>query len=383
MKSTFVKLPPKIIRYREFKNFSTENFQTDLEKSLRSNNSFDYQIFHSITENVLQKHVPLQQRVIRGNNKPHIKPELRKAIMTRTRLRNQANRSGLDGDYKKYKRQRNLVVNMNRKAKRDFFHSLEANRIDNDKKFWKVVKPIFSNSDPMGEKLTLIENGEIMSNDKAIAECLNSHFVGITDSLGLNAFSKTNETDVSVDNRVDMSIDKYKSHPGTTTIKKRVRIYKQFEFSNIDLFNTISKIQALDSSKASSGNIPTAIIRDAKEVTCPYLTSCINAVINNCYFPDKLKEADVTAIHKNGDKCHKQNYRPISALPNMSKIIERIMNEEITQHLVGIISPLLSGFRQRYNTQHALFRVIEIWKKCLDMLGTIGTILMDLSKAYH
>ena len=181
---------------------------------------------------------------------------------------------------------------------------------------------------------------------------------------------------------VYMAIDKYRSHPSISTIKKRVRIYKQFEFSNIDLFYTISKIQALNSSKASSGNIPTAIIRDAKEVICPYLTSCINAVINNCYFPDKLKEADVTAIHKNGDKCHKQNYRPISVLPNMSKIIERIMSEQITQHFVGILSPLLSGFRQGYNTQHALFGVIEIWKKCLDMSGTIGTILMDLSKAY-
>ena len=72
LKSTFVKLPLKIIRYREFKNFSTENFQTDLENSLRSTNSFDYQIFHSITESVLQKHAALKQRVIRGNNKPHI-----------------------------------------------------------------------------------------------------------------------------------------------------------------------------------------------------------------------------------------------------------------------------------------------------------------------
>ena len=179
-----------------------------------------------------------------------------------------------------------------------------------------------------------------------------------------------------------MAIDKYKSHPSITTIKKRVRIYKQFEFSNIDLFNTISKIQALDSSKASSDKIPTAIIRGAKEVVCPYLTSCINAVINNCYFPDKLKEADVTAIHRNGNKCHRQNYRPISVLPNMSKIIERIMSEQITQHFVGILSPLLSGFRQGYNTQHALFGVIEIWKKCLDMSGTIRTIFMDLSKAY-
>ena len=81
---------------------------------------------------------------------PHIKSELRKAIMTRTRLRNQANSSGLDEDYKKYKQQRNLVISMNRKVESYFFHSLEAKRIDNDNKFWKVVKPISSNSDPVG-----------------------------------------------------------------------------------------------------------------------------------------------------------------------------------------------------------------------------------------
>ena len=153
--------------------------------------------------------------------------------------------------------------------------------------------------------MTLIEDGEIMSDEKAIADCLNSRFVKITDSLGLNTSFKSSETDLSVDDRVDVAIDKYKSHPSISTIKRRVMIYKQFEFSNIDLFNTISKIQALDSSKASSGNIPTAIIRDTKEVSSPYLTSCINVGVNNCYFPDQLKEADVTAIHKNGDKCQK------------------------------------------------------------------------------
>ena len=58
------------------------------------------------------------------------------------------------------------------------------------------------------------------------------------------------------------------------------------------------------------------------------------------------------------------------------------MNEQINQHFVGILSSLLSGFRQGYNTQYALFRVIEIWKKHLDVSGTIGTILIDLSKAY-
>ena len=83
----------------------------------------------------------------------------------------------------------------------------------------------------------------------------------------------------------------------------------------------MSKIQVLDSSKASSGNIPIVFLQDAKEVICPYLTSCINAIVSNCSFPDKQKEADVSASHKNGDKCLKLDCRPISVLPNMSKII--------------------------------------------------------------
>ena len=49
LKSNFVKLPPKTIRYREYKNFRVENFQTDLDDSLRTANYVNYQLFHSFT----------------------------------------------------------------------------------------------------------------------------------------------------------------------------------------------------------------------------------------------------------------------------------------------------------------------------------------------
>ena len=77
----------------------------------------------------------------------------------------------------------------------------------------------------------------ILVPNTAIAECPNSHFVTITDSLGLNSTSKSSETDLSVDDRVDMSIEKYKSHRSITAMKRRVMINRQFEFSNIDLLN--------------------------------------------------------------------------------------------------------------------------------------------------
>jgi len=119
--------------------FRVEDFETDLENSLHTTNYVNYQLFHSVTETVLQKHAPLKQRVIRGNNKPQLKSDLRKAIMTRTRLKDRATKSGSEEDYKKYERQRNVIVGMNRKAKPDFYHSVDVNTIENDKKFGRAV----------------------------------------------------------------------------------------------------------------------------------------------------------------------------------------------------------------------------------------------------
>ena len=69
---------------------------------------------------------------------------------------------------------------MDRNAKRDFYKSVNVNTIDNDRKFWKAVKPMFSNENPMGEKIVLIKDDKIISDDKVIAESFNSHFVNIT-----------------------------------------------------------------------------------------------------------------------------------------------------------------------------------------------------------
>ena len=114
----------------------------------------------------------------------------------------------------------------------------------------------------------------------------------------------------------------------------------------------------------------------------PYLTDYINAAIYNCSFLDELKKADVSAMFKKGNLSSKGNYRPISMFAALSKIYEQNMRVQMNRHFTGILSPLLSGFKQGYSTQHALFRAIEIWKRCLCTNGIAGTILIDLSKAY-
>ena len=89
-------------------------------------------------------------------------------------------------------------------------------------------------------------------------------------------------------------------------------------------------IEILDASKSTSGNIPTKIIRMAKDILCPHLTDCINTAVLNCSFPDELKKADVSSISKQDDASWKGNYRPISVLSAMSKIMKELLEYKLT-----------------------------------------------------
>ena len=99
----------------------------------------------------------------------------------------------------------------------------------------------------------------------------------------------------------------------------------------------------------------------------------------NCKY---LKLADVTPIFKKVDSSDVKNYRPISVLPVMSKVFERILQKQITEYIDKFMSPYLCGFRKGFSTQHALLALIENWKTSLDRKGYEGSILMDLSKAF-
>ena len=77
----------------------------------------------------------------------------------------------------------------------------------------------------------------------------------------------------------------------------------------------------------------------------------------------------------------KKNFRPISVLPCLSKIFERVLNTPMVRFMNERLSDLLCGFREKYSTQHALIRLIESCRNCLDNKGVMGMILMDLSKA--
>ena len=104
--------------------------------------------------------------------------------------------------------------------------------------------------------------------------------------------------------------------------------------------------------------------------------------IEKSEFPRNLKLVDITPVYKKNDPLDKTNYRPVSVLPAVSKIFERIMQKEIIDFIVNFLSPYLCGYRKVFNTQHALLTLVENWRKSLRNKGFSGRILMDLSKAF-
>ena len=99
-------------------------------------------------------------------------------------------------------------------------------------------------------------------------------------------------------------------------------------------------------------------------------------------FPENLKLADATPIFEKKDETFFENYRPVSILPTVSKIFERIMQKQITDYIGKFLSPFLCGYRKGFSTQYALLSLIERWRLCLDKQGFAGALLMDLSKAF-
>ena len=81
------------------------------------------------------------------------------------------------------------------------------------------------------------------------------------------------------------------------------------------------------------------------------------------------------------DPSDKANYRPVSVLPLLSKVFEKIIYDQLYEYLENLLSGLLCGFRKAYFTQHALFRLIQKWQAELDSGSYVGTVVMDLSKA--
>ena len=116
--------------------------------------------------NFLDHHAPLKTKILRANNAPYITKKLRKAIMKRSQLENIYCKTLTEKSLKAYKKQKNYVSRLYKKERKMFFNSLNSSVISDNRKFWKTVKPLFSNKGNYGNKIKLVENEEIIDDDR-------------------------------------------------------------------------------------------------------------------------------------------------------------------------------------------------------------------------
>ena len=219
MNINFQKQIPKIISYRNYKKFNNEHFKIELLHELNNNDIYgmNYSEFENIFMNILNRHAPLRKKYLRANNAPFMNKPLSKAIMVRSRLRNKFIKCKTSESRDAYRKQRNYCVTLLRETKKRFYENLNPKFIRDNKKFWKQVKPFFSDKTPSISKIILVEGDEIISDSTKCAELMNHFFSDVATNLNIDRTLHT-ENIPDINDPVIRAIEKYKCHPSIIKI---------------------------------------------------------------------------------------------------------------------------------------------------------------------
>ena len=143
---------------------------------------------------------------------------------------------------------------------------------------------------------------------------------------------------------------------------------------------TIKEVNNLKIRNVSQkAGIPVQIVKENIDIASYFLYDSFNNSLSCSAFPTGMKYKEVTPIHKNDDKIV---FYLISILPNLSKLYERLMYNQIYPYFQAIFSKFQSGFREGFNSQHCLLAIVEKCRKTINEGGETGAVLIDLSMAF-
>ena len=189
-------------------------------------------------------------------------------------------------------------------------------------------------------KFTLFdEKGNTLSEREKIAETFNKFFGNIIKNLNISINSEVLEDVSMIQDPIIAAIEKYKRHPSMLKIKKKVRVKNYFDFKHIDDKKMAEVLKDLNAKKAKQENdIPIKLIKENIELFSSVLSRVFNFCIDKASFPNSLKQADITPVHKRDDANDKNNDRPVSILPFLSKAFEKCLHDQTYASTVSILS---------------------------------------------
>nr|CAH7761994.1 unnamed protein product [Callosobruchus chinensis] len=367
-----IKLSPGICENKYSRSFSKTNYN-NFNNSMQKENWEDVYATKDVNEgfktflNIFQYYVddsfPLK-KVQTG--KRHNKPWLTQGIrISGQRLKDLhfLLRQGYVSDkyYTCYKKTyRKTVV----AAKKLYNDNLYKNSSNKSKAAWYIINKSSNQSSRQKiESLKLSENN-ILVDRESIANEFNSYFVNMPYSLmeDKNVRGQTNDYG-------------FKSNKISDTMFLRPT-------TEIDIFNIILSLKT--SNSMGFDNTSNNLIKAASHFVVHPLTYLINMSLVEGIFPDCLKIAKVVPIFKNGNKQQVSNYRPISILSSISKVVERVIFDKIVDFLNinKVLTDNQHGFRKNRSTQTAILQFLTKLNEEIDNGHKCTALFMDLSKAF-
>ena len=184
----------------------------------------------------------------------------------------------------------------------------------------------------------LVENNEKVREDEIIASIMKNYFTNITTHL--------KSTKIDPKANLESIINIFQNHESVQRIKLANFHSKScLKFNRVSGLDVKKEILNLSPKKPNrKGDIPSKILKNSINAYLSELTIFIN---KESSFPDDLKLADITPIFKKEDSLNKENHRPVSILPQLSKVSERIIYIQIDSFMENKVSHYLCGFRKK------------------------------------
>ena len=314
------------------------------------------------------KHAPMKKRSrkeMKLKDKPWINSKILKMMRIRDRILQKLKKKQTDDNIKLYKKFRNRVSNELKESKARYFPNYFSTNSQNMKKLWSGIKTIISHKSSSSSAINKIKDkdGSVTSDPSQMSNIFNDFYVNfaneITKTIPLTPKSPLDYLTKRVSNSLFLT-------PVT-----------EIEVKDI--------ISILNPSKSVGPNsIPIKLLKVIGSSISPLLALLVNQSFQSGTFPDKLKIARVISLFKKGNPELPSNYRPISLLPILSKIFEKLMYRRLYRFLEihKVLYSLQFGFQENHSIDYALVSLTEAVRNTLDNKRFGCGIFIDLQKAF-
>ena len=366
---------PIVKTYRCLKNYSIEIICEHLMNETGNLNNIlktdDVSKQVNIFDNVMQKFIDICAPLVTGEISrppaPWITQDIKEMMKERDNLQMRTKTDLYNTLLREnYKEQKKKVNSLIRESRKEYFRE-EFRKNKNDiTASWKIAKKVISSDS--SRKMPILQNNDNLTTK---ADSFNEFF----SNVGKATYDKTQE-ELAKYNFDSIDNEQNNAHNDCLS---------SFEPVPVDCETVILTIKGLKETNAcGSDGISLRFIKDSLFIIAFYITVIVNTSIVTKTYPGPWKYPYVIPAFKGGDSEDISNYRPISLLPIISKVLEKIIASQLTAYLEtnNLLSNSQHGFRPKLSTETALLKITDRIYHNMDNKKISLLLLLDLSKAF-